>query len=115
MRSIKLLLIILTASFLLNGCDEQDVPPTVQWTWEDTDNSFEEIELTPGTTLDVILQTPEPPYEYAFSVVVPEIIDEVNGNPLVFSMHGGVGGAGREAHKTLGVLHQHLKVQMLLY
>jgi predicted peptidase len=101
MRTIKLLLVIITNYLLLNGCDEQDVTPIAQWTWSDTDRSFAEIDITPGTTIDVVLETPEPPYEYAFRVIIPKIIDEVNGNPLVFSMHGGVGGASRKAHKNL--------------
>lgn len=85
----------------MNGCDEQQhVTPKAKWTWEDTAKSFEEIDITPGTTTDVVLEIPDPPYEYSFRVIAPPIIDEVNGNPLVLSLHGGVGGAGRDAHKS---------------
>lgn len=101
MRAIKLLLVIITNALLLNGCDEQqDDILIAEWTWEDTAISFEDIDITPGTTTDVILEIPDPPYEYSFRVITPKMIDEVNGNPLVLSLHGGVGGAGREAHKS---------------
>lgn len=101
MRAIKLPLLLIINALLLNGCDEQQNGlPKAKWTWEDTANSFEDIDITPGTTTDVILEIPNPPYEYAFRVITPKIIDEVNGNPLVLSLHGGVGGAGREAHKS---------------
>lgn len=101
MRAIKLLLVIITYTLLFSGCDEQqDEISPFTWSWNDTARSFGEIDITPGTTTDVILEIPDPPYEYAFRVIAPKVIDEVNGNPLVFSMHGGVGGAGREAHKS---------------
>lgn len=101
MRTIKLLVVIITNALIVTGCDEQqNAIPKAKWTWKDTDRSFEEIEIKPGTTIDVILEIPDPPYEYAFRVITPQIIDEVNGNALVLSLHGGVGGAGREAHKS---------------
>ncbi|GJM30564.1 MAG: hypothetical protein DHS20C17_31990 [Cyclobacteriaceae bacterium] len=104
MRAIKLLLVIIVSSLLFNACDEQDVAPIPQLTWSDTDLSFEAIDISPGTTIDVVLETPEAPYEYAFTVIIPKTIDQVNGNPLVLSMHGGVGGAGRNAHKNLACI-----------
>ncbi len=101
MRTLKTLLLLIVTSLLIHGCDDPDIAPTTQWSWEDTNASFEEIEINPGSTVDVILETPEPPYEYAFRVIVPEALDQVSGNPLVLSLHGGVGGAGRQAHKNL--------------
>lgn len=101
MRAIKLLLVIIINTFLLNGCDEQQRPiPKAKWTWKNTDRSFKDIDIAAGSTTDVILKIPDPPYEYAFRVITPKLIDEVNGNPLVLSLHGGVGGASREAHKS---------------
>ncbi|WP_258105260.1 hypothetical protein [Marinoscillum sp. MHG1-6] len=102
-RSFQILPIILTAIFL-NGCDEQKPVPITTWTWDDTAISFENIDIAPGTTTDVILVIPDPPYQYSFRVITPKIIDEVNGNPLVLSLHGGVGGAGPEAHKSTGCI-----------
>ena len=101
MRAVKLLLVIIANALLLNGCDQQqDAIPKPKWTWKDTARSFEEIDITPGTTTDVVLEIPNPPYEYTFRVIIPQMIDEVNGNPLVLSLHGGVGGGSREAHKS---------------
>lgn len=99
MRTFKQLLVISAIFLLLNGCDDEGVTPIPKWTWSDTDRSFEELEITPGATIDVVLETPNAPYEYAFTVDVPNTIDEVNGNPLVLQLHGGVGGRHREAHK----------------
>ncbi|MEO9967457.1 MAG: hypothetical protein ABJF11_16785 [Reichenbachiella sp.] len=101
MRTTVLLLVIVANTLIMVGCEEkQDEISPFTWSWTDTEQSFAEIDISPGTTTDVILEIPDPPYEYAFRVIAPKSIDEENGNPLVFSIHGGVGGAGREAHKS---------------
>lgn len=100
MKAVRILFLVLSILFL-DGCDDENITPIPKWTWADTDAAFEDIQISPGSTIDVVLEIPEAPYEYAFRIIVPKNIDEVNGNPLVYSMHGGVGGAGRQAHKSL--------------
>ena len=100
----SIVIFIIIAIPFIYGCSDPEVVPIDQWTWADTDKSFEEIEIVPNDTIDVILEIPEPPYEYTFRIITPKNFDEVNGNPLVLSMHGGVGGAGRTAHQYLNCL-----------
>lgn len=100
MKSIRLLIVIIT-TLLLNACEVENITPIPKWTWDDTDAAFADIQITPGSTIDIVLEVPEAPYEWSLRIIVPQNIDEVNGNPLVYSMHGGVGGAGRQAHKGL--------------
>lgn len=101
MRTIVILVLIITHTMLISGCEEeQDKISPFTWSWTDARNAFDELDIQPGTTNDVVLKIPDPPYEYAFRVIAPQSFDEENGNPLVYMLHGGVGGAGRDAHKS---------------
>ncbi|MCV9388655.1 dienelactone hydrolase family protein [Reichenbachiella ulvae] len=91
---------VLLTLIISTGCDESATEEIANWTWLDTADSFNAIDISPGTVSDVVLEIPDAPYEYSFRVISPKVIDEENGNPLVLSLHGGVGGASWEAHKS---------------
>lgn len=91
-------LLMFIGVFFFLGCEQEELTRKGYWTLENTKNEFRKIDITPGTSTNVKLKVPEAPYVYSFNVIVPKSIEDGLGNPLVLSLHGGVGGAGREAH-----------------